>query len=248
MPSVSCYSTNNKDTPINKGSACTQTHGSWNWGLTVLVGTLILRNSASLHSTGQGAWTRVKLGPWVFSWKTQNTPCKDGTKCSSFVLDIWEMLSPRITGLVLHFCVEAKFLHLNFYIWRNILPDCLAETTCFPDHLSELLSQSNAANRQEVGAARHCNQLHILRSNPSYFTSEPDATNPCHLADPLKDWQTDLASRITGTLEKKNRWRLGTFGEARSRFFSLVCCCILFLTHWVYFLSYHHRHQTNMIY
>lgn len=36
--------------------------------LTVLVGTLIFRNSASLHSTGQGAWSRVKLGPWPFNW------------------------------------------------------------------------------------------------------------------------------------------------------------------------------------
>lgn len=34
--------------------------------LTCLVGTLILRNSASLHNTGHGAWIRVKLGPWVF--------------------------------------------------------------------------------------------------------------------------------------------------------------------------------------
>lgn len=47
----------------------------WNTGLrvlTALVGTLIFRNSASLHSTGQGAWSRVKLGPWVFNWNTKS--------------------------------------------------------------------------------------------------------------------------------------------------------------------------------
>lgn len=126
---------------------------------------------------------------------------------------------------------EAKFLHLNFYIWRNVLPDCLAETTCLPDHLSELLSRSNAANRQEVGAARRCNQLDILHNDPSYFTSEPDATNPCHLADPLKDFGEPIwPAAFLALRGKKNRWRLGTFGEARSCFFSLFCCCILFLT------------------
>ncbi len=80
-----CYYAVCKNTPTNNYCTWTQKHNVCvHWltnkmktgtDLTVLVGTLILRNSASRHSTGQGAWRRVKLGPWVFNWKTNKTSC-----------------------------------------------------------------------------------------------------------------------------------------------------------------------------
>lgn len=138
-------------------------------------------------------------------------------------------VSPRITCLILH--LRQSFYTLTFIFgemfyqiaWLK-LPACQTICqSCFPD-------PTQPTDRRLV-LARRCNQLDILHNDPSYFTSEPDATNPCHLADPLKDFGEPIwPAAFLALRGKKNRWRLGTFGEARSCFFSLFCCCILFLT------------------
>lgn len=95
------------------------------------------------------------------------------------------------TGLCVWFFIfvlRQTFYTLTFILGEIFYQIAWLKLPAYQAICQSHFPRSNAANQQEVGGACRCNQLDILHNDASYFTHEPDATNPCHLADPLKDF------------------------------------------------------------